>query len=236
MNEKTALPVLVASARPDPKLDELMSNQDALELYRSVDNELYLSLSDAPRSLAVVSAARGEGRSTVAMVLACFASAFCSPRRVLLVEAVLGPGQLAARMSLRVNGAGFNSYNLEGGRWQDAVQATPVPGLDLLPAGEWSWRHAKLSQHNYVNLLRDACQTYQWVIVDTPAGGNNNDVIPMTRLADAALVVVGYGGPNREQVQSFVERLRDSGARLLGGMLNRRRYPVPKFLDGTGSR
>lgn len=236
MNQKNALQIGSRSERTDRKLGELLSNPGALDLYRSIDNELFAMMSDAPRSVAVVSAVGGEGRSTLAMVLACFAAAYCSPRRVLLVEAVLGSGGFAERMSLRAGRQGFNAFNLGGGEWKDAVQATPVPGLDLLPAGEWSWRHAKLSQNNYARLLREACDDYQWVIVDTPAGGNNNDVIPMARLVDAALLVVGYGGPSRQQVQAFVERLRHSGARLLGGVLNRRLYPVPKIFDGASAR
>ncbi|MGQ0622597.1 MAG: CpsD/CapB family tyrosine-protein kinase [Panacagrimonas sp.] len=236
MTEKLGLPVLVESVRPEQKLAELLSNQEALELYRCIDNELFAMLGDAPRSLAVLSAEHGEGRSTLALVLGCFAAAYSSPQRALLVESVLGPGQLAARLALREGGEGFNSYNLGGGAWKGAVQVTPIEGLDLLPAGDWNWRHAKLSQNNYGRLLREACQDYQWVIVDTPAGGHNNDVMPMARMADASLLVVGYGGASREQVQPFVELLRHCGARLLGGVLNRREYPVPKFFDGGARR
>lgn len=236
MSEKTGLPVLVESARPEQKLADLLSNQEALELYRCIDNELFSMLGDAPRSIAVLSAEPGEGRSTLALVLGCFAAAYSAPQRALLVEAVLAPGQLAARLGLREGGEGFNSYNLGGGSWKGAVQATPIDGLDLLPAGDWTWRHAKLSQNNYGRLLRDACLDYQWVIVDTPAGGHNNDVMPMARMADACLLVVGYGGASRGQVQPFVDSLRHCGARLLGGVLNRCEYPVPKFFGGAERR
>ncbi|MGQ0501822.1 MAG: CpsD/CapB family tyrosine-protein kinase [Panacagrimonas sp.] len=224
------------AGQTDRRLGELLSNQDAFDLYRSIDNELFSIMGDVPKNLAVVSAAKGEGRSTLAVTLASFAAAYCSPKRVLLVEAVLGVGELAARMSLAPGKEGFNSFNLSGERWKEMVLATPIPGLDLLAAGEWSWRHAKLSQNHYSRLLREAAQEYQWVIVDTPAGGRNNDVIPMASLADAALLVVGYGGASREQVQAFVERLRQARTRVLGGVLNRLRFPVPRIFGGGPAR
>lgn len=224
------------AGQTDRRLGELLSNQDAFDLYRSIDNELFAVMGDIPKSLAVVSAVKGEGRSTVAVMLASFAAAYCSPKRVLLVESVLGIGELAARMSLVPGKDGFNSFNLSGEKWKEAVQTTPIPGLDLLAAGEWSWRHAKLSQKNYARLLREAGDDYQWVIVDTPAGDRNNDVIPMASLADAALLVVGYGVASREQVQPFVERLRQVRTRVLGGVLNRRRFPVPRIFGGGSAR
>jgi len=224
--------------RPDTTdkcLNALLSSNEGLNLYRTVDNELFLALGDVSRSLLIASAVSGEGRSSLALLLACQAAAYASEGPVLLIEATLSKGSLERKLGSTAAECGFNQFNVEGGDWRPMVRKSIQPNLDILPAGAFEWRNAKLSQGNFSRLIQEAKAHYRWVVVDSPPGGVNLDVVSMASLADAVLMVIRYGGATREQIAPLVERLKETDTRMLGAVLNQRIYPVPKLFYGAAS-
>jgi len=219
----------------DKNLNALLSSHEGLNLYRTVDNELFLALGDVSRSLLVASAVSREGRTSLATMLAWQAAAYAAEGPVLLVEATLSNGGIEAKLGGDTAANGFNQFNLAGGDWRPLVRKNVRPNLDLLPAGACDWRHAKLSQGNFGRLVHEAKSHYRWVIIDSPPGGVNLDVVSMASLADAVLMVIRYGGPTREQISPLVERLKQTNTRMLGAILNQRMYPVPKLFYGATS-
>jgi Mrp family chromosome partitioning ATPase len=49
-------------------------------------------------------------------------------------------------------------------------------------------------------------------------------------MVDAVVLVVKHGGTRREVVKRAKETIERSGGKILGVVLNKRKFPIPEFL------
>jgi Mrp family chromosome partitioning ATPase len=71
---------------------------------------------------------------------------------------------------------------------------------------------------------------FGYVLVDCPSLRASAAALPMAGLSDGALLVVGAGEARRDQVEQAQRLLEGASCQLLGLILNKRTYPVPRFL------
>ena len=97
-------------------------------------------------------------------------------------------------------------------------------GHSLLPAGTTVPSPADLvtgqAMRGFLEGLRGV---YSWIVIDTPPVGAVSEPLILGPLADGVIVVVGAEMVPRKAVATTIERVRESGARLLGVVLNRAR-------------
>jgi len=72
-----------------------------------------------------------------------------------------------------------------------------------------------------VALLKLATEKFDQVIIDGPPVLGLADAPLLGSLAEATVLVVGYGTTSRQCAQTSVKRLRGTRTRLIGGILNR---------------
>ncbi len=203
---------VVAAYEPwSPQVEALRAARDQLVL-RWLDQEA------ESRTLAILSAARGEGRSFVAANLAVvFAQLGHS---TLLVDADLRhPSQHRYfGVDNRVGLSAVLSGRVEA---QHAVQhVASLPGLSLLPAGAVPPNPQDLLlRPAFGELLRELGNRASLVLIDTPPAGVSDSQTIAVR-AGAALIVVRRHASPLWRVQGISTGVGEARARVIGAVLN----------------
>ena len=139
--------------------------------------------------------------------------------------------ELAAETQSRV--LIVSSTTLDGASDQDLRRASH--GAVECASGVWS-----LVDQENVEYLPDVLLERVWVdversdfdfvLIDCPAVTEAGDALRLAPEADGVFLIVGAGETTRDQVEQAQRVLRYASGHLRGIVLNRRTYPVPKFL------
>lgn len=180
------------------------------------------------RSLAVLSARRGEGKSTVALNLAKSLSTL-SPG-VLLIDADLRQPTLHEKANCP-NTAGLSNV-LDGTMsMQEAIQHL-APGLDILTSGSDSLAPVRLLNSQFEALLVKARTSYETVIVDTPALSAVSDGLMVAAHTDGSLLVVAANGTDESDARKAVDQLKLFGIdNVLGIVVNKDVVTISDYDD-----
>jgi succinoglycan biosynthesis transport protein ExoP len=198
------------------------------EGYRLLRTALAHSWPDpAPRVILVTSTAPGEGKTLTSINLAlALASA---GERALLVDADLRKPQ--AHEVLRAQRSpGFADLLAGETGLSDAVQPLAGTGLDFLGSGGSLARPGDLlTAERFARVRDDARRLYRWVVIDSSPVGAVADALVMAPLTDGVVVVAAAEAVPRAAVRRTLERVAESGARVLGVILNRARIDSHRY-------
>ena len=173
------------------------------------------------RSVMITSAVAAEGKSLTATNLALTLS-HSYQRRVLLVDADLRRPSIHEMFQLS-NDAGLGDSLKHPERTRLPVQAIS-PTLWVLTAGQPNPDPMSgLVSGTMKELLAEAAERFDWVIVDTPPMALMPDANLLAGMIDSALLVVGACTTPYPLVQRAIESL--GASRILGVVLNRARKP-----------
>lgn len=199
--------VLAAFGSRHPVVEGLRDLRSRLTL-------LWLGQPSSRKCIALVSVRRGEGKSFIAANLAVLFSQL--GQRTLLIDAdLMHPCQ--HRLFRLDNRAGLSSA-LSGLAGLEAAKPIPqLNGLSVLPAGPTPPNPRELlSRPLLANLLTQARQAYEVVLIDTPSAAQAADAQIVAAHAGAALLV------SRPHAASIAEigALTASLGNLLGAVVN----------------
>jgi capsular exopolysaccharide synthesis family protein len=170
------------------------------------------------RSILVTSAGPQEGKTTTATSLAVTMAG--SGNRVLLVDADMRRPRVH-RIFGAPNAMGLSSLILGEGQLTDAIRATEIPNLSILPCGPVPPNPAELLHTAaFRKILSEAAERFDRVVVDSPPVGVVADAVVMSTHADGTLVVLKAGRTSRDLARQGIRQLRDVNARILGALLN----------------
>lgn len=193
-----------------------------VEQLRALRSQLMLRWFDAEaghKTLAVVSAGRGEGRSFTAANLAVVFSQL--GERTLLIDADLRHPRQHQLFRLE-NKLGLSS--LLAGRAELGEAVTRIPGLidlSILPAGATPPNPQELLARPVFNALMATVQgQYDIVVVDTPAGAETADNQTIAARTRGAVVVARKDLSLAPQLQALVSSLQHAGVTVVGAVLN----------------
>jgi protein-tyrosine kinase len=164
------------------------------------------------RLLPVVSAARGEGRTRLAIDLARKLAA--SGVRTLLVDGDLRSPELH-RVFRLPNKRGLADF-LAG---RDVRLAQCGENLAVLVAGETREPLETLASSRLRPLLAAAAARFGAIVIDTPAARCGPDLQIFAALAGGALVLARHGSSDASALAGLSRRLRESTAQLVGILL-----------------
>jgi polysaccharide biosynthesis transport protein len=210
------------------------------ESFRSVYTNICLLNNDnAIRSLAIISAAPGDGKSTIAFYLAQTAAVM--GKRVLLVDGNLRNPIIHKMLDL-TNTKGLNNLIAEGLNFEDVIQSPnsyireqnygsqKTTSKDI---GELSLEHnlfilttgqippnptILLSSPQMQNLTEEFKQTFDLIIYDTSHLLGFADTSLLTRHTDANILAIGVGKTNRSVLAKALEQLNFSSTPILGAI------------------
>lgn len=190
------------------------------EALRDLRSQLLLRCFNAETTaLAIISPRQGDGRS---FATANLAVAFAQwGRSTLLIDADLRSPRQHTVFNLD-NRVGLSTV-LRGRSMRDALQSVPYfSKLTVLPAGSPPPNPLELvGRHEFKRLLLDAQETYDIVLIDTPAAGGCADAQVIAAQAGAALVIAREDESRLDELQELLDRVASTGATVIGAALNR---------------
>jgi succinoglycan biosynthesis transport protein ExoP len=166
------------------------------------------------RALLLTSSVPGEGKSLLALGLG--RAAALSGRRVIVVELDFwrpSLTQLASSLPLEPCGRSLAGSPIR----IDRTSGLAIACADL-PPPEAERSAAVRELLTALDPLREA---YDLILLDAPPVLSVPDVLPAAAEADGTLLVVRFEGPDRDTVQTSLERLAGAGASILGTVLSR---------------
>ena len=198
-------------------------NHPCVEQLRALRAQIGARISDDPNArvgVAVVSPARGDGRSFTAANLAVLFAQLGRP--TLLLDASLRSAS-AHRLFGVGNRSGLTTL-LAGRSGLECLKAVKdVPRLHVLPAGPAAPNPLELLERaRFRELLQDLQRRFEVVIVDTPAGSWGGDAPLLARLIGASLIVARGSRTRFADARSFALKLEQARTRVLGVVFNER--------------
>lgn len=187
------------------------------EIYRMIQANLTFTTSGIPKVILVTSSVPGEGKSTIAANLAAAVSQL--GRQVLLID---GDLRKASQHELwkASNHVGIKDVIGDRISFRQAL-IQPMPQLHLLTSGVIPPNPlALLDSHQMSELITQARQEYDMVVIDAPPLPVTADVLTLSKLVDGIVFVSRPGVVEHESAQLARETIEATGQKVLGMVIN----------------
>jgi capsular exopolysaccharide synthesis family protein len=220
---------LSRSGRGAPKAGAALPTSEAEAFHLIRAHMRYFNVDRELRTLMVVSAAPGDGKTTIARHLAAAAAKMGA--RVLILEADLRRPTLAQQLGITV-GRGLSDVLIGAVSLPEATQTLsldapgnePVRGhtFDVLVAGASPPPNPGelIESRAMETLLERAKASYDLIVIDTPPLTAVSDAFPLLKKVDGVVIVGRVGRNRRDVAERLHETLAGAGAPLLGVIAN----------------
>ena len=191
-----------------PEVDEAFRRMRANLAFLDADRDL--------NAIVITSPSAGEGKTTSAVALA-HSLAEVRPR-VLLIDGDLRKPSVARHTRLLAD-AGLTNIIIGQSTLEEVVQSSG--NLDILTSGPVPPNPAQLVEGRAMEeLIRTACEMYDYVVIDTPPLLPVVDASVLARRVGGALIVARAGQTKRQKLSQAVQNLRAViDAEALGAIL-----------------
>jgi len=192
-----------------------------VEAFRSLRTNIQFAGVDQPiRTLLVTSAGPSEGKSTVAANLAVVMAQ--AGLKVVLFDGDLRRPTIHKQFG-QVNRAGLTDAIMrDPSQWSDITIASGIPNLSLLLSGTLPPNPSELlGSKRMQQLLAYLHQSCDVVIIDAPPLLPVTDALVLAPLTDGVVLVIDHGGTRIGEARQGKTQLDQSGARVLGVVLNK---------------
>lgn len=215
------------SSEPDPRLVESVDEMRTMILHASQAESI--------RSVMVVGAGKGEGKTTVSCHLA--ASMARAGRRTLLIDCDLRNPSVHRVLDL-ADGTGVCEMlrgEVEAGR---AIQPSGMHNLDLLLAGHIDPLSMQaLAGGQFGPMLRGLEGRYDFVVIDSAPVLLVSDTLVVAQHADAVVFSILSQVSRMPMIRAACERLGSLGVRILGAVVVGEARKLPAYsYEYSGSR
>ena len=174
--------------------------------------------------LAFASSASGEGSSFVSYNTAMYLATVYHQKVVWIDGNFMSPQTKLLGQERNT----FSSLLKEPDKVDDLV-ASDNPLL-IAAGSNLQGARGRLADQSYGDLLRNFSRRFDFVILDLPPVLSTTDTALMAAGADGLLLVVEQKFLKVEVIESGIQGLKDKGARILGTVINRRTYDLPKVI------
>ena len=190
------------------------------EAYKSLRTNVMFSLpGNESKCIGIVSANRGEGKSTIAINLGIsFAQ---NNKRVIVVDCDMRLPTVASKIGINQK-PGLSNYlvgseDIKG----EIIQRLPEYGIDVLAAGDIPPDPTMLlgsqQMDSLINLLKEY---YDYVILDFPPVNMVTDAVILSKTVDGYLIVVRHNLTEYKRLKETFRQMNFSDAKILGVVYN----------------
>ncbi|MGU3497394.1 polysaccharide biosynthesis tyrosine autokinase [Mycobacterium sp. C31M] len=193
-------------------------NAALMESFRDIrTNLVHLLESSSSRVVAVSSAGLEEGKTTTVCGVAAALSD--AGHRVLVIDADLRQARLTQSLDMSKD-AGLADA-LDGVAEAHAViRSMEHPKVDVLPAGQISSQPSELlASRAAEKLVQQVGESYDYVLLDTPALLAYTDAAVLATHSDGVLLTARYAGVDDDDLRAAMARLSRVDAPFLGAVL-----------------
>jgi protein-tyrosine kinase len=199
------------------------------EVLRLIQRTFLSGVPGAPRLVVFTGVDHGNGCSWVC-ARAAEALAAHVEGTVCVVEANLNTQSLHRYFGV-TKGGGAADAALKRGSVRNLAQSIRGTNLWLMPGQALcSDTGGTMSPDHLKSRFAELCSEFNYVLVDAPPAGESSDPIVFGRLADGVVLVIEAHATHREAARKAKANLEAANVRLLGAVLNKRRFPIPEAL------
>jgi protein-tyrosine kinase len=175
----------------------------------------------------LVSSAENEGCTTTAVNLAR-ALASDDKIKVLLIDGNLRSSSLHQAFGLD-NKNGLSDIIRGDSDTEQAIKKTDIENLFVVTGGKNAGNSASILDSSELKPLLDRLkERFDFIILDAPPVILYSDSITLCSDVDGVVFVVEAEKTRCEIAREGKEKLKAAGARILGGVLNKRKYHIPQ--------
>ena len=203
------------------------------EAFRGLRTNLqYLLNKEGQNTILVSSMHPGEGKTFTATNMAALLAQ--AGRKTLLVDFDLHKPRVHKALGLE-RGVGLSGYLIGKSSWQEAVQITDIPDLEVLTSGPIPPNASELAISDRVDMLvAEARKAYEFVVIDTPPILLITDALVLMKHVDRALLVANVKRANVRGMRQLEDLLQQNGIEHVSMVLNgivptRWRYYASKY-------
>ena len=179
------------------------------------------------KTLFVTSCFDGEGKTTAALN-ASFGLVVGGAERVLLIDSNLVKSRMHEMFSTTA-GPGLSDVLVGKVAIEDTLHPTNYKGLEFMSAGtaqnELGSNIPPARMSAFLDIIKNA---YDYVVIDGTSIFNSSGPTRMASLFDGLILVAACEQTKWEVVQSAEDKIRNSGGNILGVVLNKRKFYIPK--------
>ena len=222
-----------------PKVESIYDHYDsesaiATEIRRLFSNILVNTRDRRAKSFMITSSDRGEGKSTIASLLA-ISAARSRRQKVLIVDADLRRPRLSKVFQLS-NARGFGTCLQDGLNPMEVVQKTPLGNLDVITSGGARSNPAMLFETEHLaEFFAKVKFYYDVVIVDSPPVVPVSDTLFLCSEVEAILLVILAGETPQQVVFRAKELLTNAKAQITGVIVNNAMDVLPYYYSSKTS-
>ncbi len=201
----------------------LIANKDKkspiAEAYRTLRTSIRFSGTDKElKTIAVVSALPGEGKSTTISNLAVVIAQ--SGQRVLLMDCDLRKAR--QHKILGVKNIGLTNYLISNDSVERYIQDTEIENLDVMAAGPVPPNPSELLESKkFKSLLESVKEYYDYVLLDCTPVIPVADATIVADQADGVVILLCVSTETPKIAQEVKQKLQAVGANILGVVLNK---------------
>ncbi len=170
------------------------------------------------QTLLVTSTSENEGKSSVAANLAIALA--MKDRKVLLVDGDLLNPSIHKIFEMPDTAQNINRYLKESAPWQEQVQYLEKEKLHVMTAVPEAQTERLMESPLLGDLLEQAKQSYDYIIVDSAPAGSLNDAIQWNQRVDASLLVIKQDMTGCSLINETIARLTNAKNNLIGCVYN----------------
>ena len=195
----------------------------------SIDN---LSPIGSNVAVGFISANPGEGTSTAAMATARNIALNVAPK-VLLVDANFHDAAVHEELNL-AESPGLSDVLQKSQNFKGAVRSGKGLPFDVLTSGKTgSLTLQLLKSEAFTQFVKEVRGQYDYVFFDLPAVNAAPAVTSLASVFDGVVLVVECENTRWEVAQNAKTKLEAANATILGVIMNKRRFYIPRFLYGS---
>jgi len=231
--------------KAEREMQELNIDESCMIYYDLLRDKILYSVASEqlhPHYIAFTSCTKGEGVTTVSINFSSTLTRH-NDGKILLVDA--NYEEPAVHQHLEVNRSpGLSEILLDGVDYASAVQTTAAPNLSVVTAGKKSTRISHMFEtEEFYNFLQYAKHAFDFIVFDTPpmcecsgkycVCSTTNVASKLGRQIDGVCLVIESEQVRYQVVKQAQEQLSYSKVNILGVVLNKRKFHVPKWIYDT---
>ncbi|RUS45257.1 CpsD/CapB family tyrosine-protein kinase [Cohnella sp. AR92] len=171
------------------------------------------------KTIALLSANPGEGKSTTALNLAAAYAQIGT--RTLLIDADMRKPSIHTAFGIS-NNQGLTHILAMDREFSEVIQDSGIPCLSVLPSGPIPVNASELlASKRFDQLLQDLKKEYDVVLIDTPPALKVMDASIVASKTDGVVIVVEYHKVKSDDARRLVEEMASVNAHVLGVALNK---------------
>ena len=173
----------------------------------------------------------GEGVSSITLALALFMARLHPSEEVIVVEANLRHPSFGEMLNLKGDGSLLGVLQ-RSTHLRDAIEKVDKYGFSVIPAGRPKMTDSVVSYESDLDRIPEVLDVlkdkFRYILVDSPPVIPFVDVTRMSEGTDGVVLVVESERTRSEVVDHALDRLKSAGAEILGIILNKREFHIPK--------